>query len=98
MKRIRLLLLVLLGGCASAMTTADRMTSRLPETAAPEYKQGYREGCNTALVEQCMHTTGDRTRDEARMRTDKEYSIGWYDGAQACNICASSYVFVPIPK
>jgi len=95
MKTMVVILAAVLAGCVSAMDRAGTLTERFAADQTASYKDGFREGCNTTMVEQCMHTTGQPSRDEARMRADQEYSIGWNDGARKCNFCGTSFMVVP---
>jgi hypothetical protein len=40
------------------------------------FKDGFAAGCKTAR--------GTATKDEARMRSDTDYKIGWEDGTSIC--------------
>jgi hypothetical protein len=95
MRRLMLVGVVVMGlsGCMTADKGVADYLRYLPETATPEYRKGYEDGCHTGMHERCIYTQDTReVRDEARMRSDVEYSLGWQDGARKCGMaCAAAY-------
>jgi len=81
---IAVVVLAALAGCASneaIQRRVDNETQGQPEA----YKAGYRDGCTTAFAETYpAPTEAEARRDEQRMRSDREYEIGWNTGRMKC--------------
>lgn len=97
------LALACLAGCASvASQTASFEEREVPKDSHPSYKVGFHEGCYSAVSRfwQGFATDVAYKRDEARMRSDQEYQIGWNDGAMKCNLsgAASPMIIMPIKR
>lgn len=89
--------LILLAGCATETLVENRMNLIQPGTSVA-HQAGYRDGCYTVVTETCMGTGGGFRRDDARMKTDADYALGWGDGARICSCAGSSYMFMPVKK
>jgi hypothetical protein len=70
-----LVALTTLGACAQQATPArpGLNLSGFPS----EFREGYADGCNSARSLM-------RKRDEARMKSDRQYAQGWRDGYDVC--------------
>lgn len=73
----------MLSGCASDWIV-ERETARNSADKPPAYAAGYSDGCNTGIKENNMAFAGKNVRDDARMKTDADYALGWNDGARQC--------------
>lgn len=87
----------LLSGCLHAGETSHKLAAEDEHAAKPAaWRDGFRDGCHTVMSEQCL-TVQDREhrRDDARMRADRDYEIGWNDGARRCGFCATPMIIFP---
>lgn len=78
-----------LSACVTQQQFVDRELASLEEEGprAQVYKEGYADGCGSALYEfrASLQVDGDRfRRDDARMESDPGYRLGWIDGARRC--------------
>ena len=67
--------LALMAGCASQPAPAPQPKVNL-SGYSPEFRQGYADGCASV--------NAARKRDEARFKSDANYSMGWRDGYSIC--------------
>ena len=77
-----LMVFLVLGGCSATGPGPKPSASTLPKANVNlsgyplEFRQGYADGCVSA---------GGRTvRNEARMKADVQYALGWRDGQDIC--------------
>ena len=94
---LMLLLVSMLVGCATE-TLVERRMNLMPPNLSESGKAGYADGCQTVVTETCMATGGAFRRDDARMKTDQDYAMGWGDGTRICSCAGNSYMFVPMNK
>ncbi len=74
---------------AIALTGCNGKKTFDPTTASPNgtqsYKDGYRDGCNSAYAIHDASAWLDRyRRDSDRIDSDPEYKKGWYRGKDLC--------------
>lgn len=75
-----------LAGC-TAQQIIERKIGEDPTIAQrpAAYRQGFDDGCQSGLFEFRGDLMGDKfVRDDARMRSDNDYALGWNDGARRC--------------
>ena len=78
-----LMTLLMVSGCAS-----DSLVQRAYNESAgkPEgYRVGKADGCSSALKERAYLWKGEFKRDDARMKSDGDYALGWADGYRGCD-------------
>ena len=95
--RIAAVLMVLgLAGCTTQQLV-DSNVAKLAPDVAPTYKTGYSDGCYTVVNESCSASgRGPIRRDVLLIKTDRDYSTGWNDGARACTCANSWLMYVPL--
>ncbi len=75
MKKLLLLAASLLGACAAQEKEPNVNLGGYP----PEFRAGYRDGCESA-----KRTVGQK-KDEQRFRREPQYATGWRDGFDICS-------------
>lgn len=91
-----------LTGCISAAEISSNRAAELPRNSHPSYVQGFKDGCYS-ITSQKRNDLGQVkdaafVRDEAKMRSDTEYRIGWGDGAMKCDYSAPGTMFLFVPR
>jgi len=73
-RRVLLLVLPAIAACAtqSTLQPANVNLSGFP----PAFKEGYADGCSSAR--------GPQKRNDARFKSDTQYTAGWRDGLDMC--------------
>lgn len=94
MRILVLMVLVMLGGCA-ADRVAQRTVEKNTEGRPAAYKDGYADGCSTRMQETNVFVTGALKRDDVRMKSDADYSLGWMDGSRQCAMSGGDFFYMP---
>lgn len=76
MRKLILLSLLLLAGCASPAERALRKS--------PDFQAGYSDGCASASLQGANARDTSLTRDEDAYASNKAYHSGWGEGFGAC--------------
>jgi hypothetical protein len=83
---LAVLIPLLLAGCSWSDVLLQEMKSA-PPNASFGWQQGYKDGCKTGI-----HNHGGiafdkpaATRDEERIKTEKDYAAGWAQGERNCS-------------
>lgn len=76
----------LISGCSWSDALITEIKS-VPAASSFGYKEGYESGCKTAIAQDGAwggFDRPDRTRDEARISREKDYTRGWDEGSANC--------------
>lgn len=87
MRTLPLLLVLLIAGCGLGPRMLERQRATIQDKPAA-YQSGYMHGCESILSESDMVPKEDAIyrRDDARMKADAEYALGWNDGHWKCRL------------
>lgn len=96
---------LVLAGCGSAQQITQSAMDEDPQIASKPagYRDGFREGCHSGIRERrglLGGAWGDDQfiRDDARMKSDQDYAIGWQDGARRCSARIGGSMFIYTPR
>ncbi len=87
MRALPLIFALLLAGCSIAPARLERERAAIRDKP-PAYQAGYMEGCESSLSESEIIPKDEAKyrRDDARMKTDPEYALGWNDARWKCRV------------
>lgn len=68
-------------GCATAPLPSSAPSLPQPDVNLSGYPPGFRQG----YADGCASARGRVLRDEARMKGDAQYALGWRDGKDICS-------------
>lgn len=101
MRAVALVSVVMLSACSAQQITKMEIENDPSMAAQPvAYRQGFEEGCQSGVQEGRGWIAGDDfKRDDARMKSDGDYALGWNDGARRCaGRFGGSFMMVPARK
>ena len=86
MRRAAVLLSLLLTGCSWSDVLVQEMRA-LPPNSSFGWKQGYQDGCKTGIANHggIAFDKPAAARDDARMKSEKDYAAGWAQGERNCS-------------
>lgn len=85
MRIAALFLVLLMSACSIVPGRLERARESVKDKPAA-YQAGYMEGCESALteLEAVWGNEAKWRRDDARMKSDGDYALGWNDGRWKC--------------
>lgn len=85
MRAMPLLLVLLIAGCSIVPGRLERARESVKDKPLA-YQSAYMDGCESALteLEAVWGNEAKWRRDDARMKTDPDYALGWNDGRWKC--------------
>jgi hypothetical protein len=90
----RILIVFALSAC-SAQGIVDRALADVDSAAPEAYRAGYESGCRSSVMARTAGQPRDaRVRDDARMKSDADYALGWNDGYRRCDVGPDTILFV----
>lgn len=102
MRTLGIVAVLMLSGC-TAVQNVKYAAEHSPQYQAgtASYKAGFENGCHSRVseVREWLPMKGDAfIRDDARMKTDHDYALGWNDGVRRCGGDGSAAPIIVMPK